>query len=219
MKKLTEYDRIACYLDSLFQLLNEKYFESALSKAVITIQSTPGAYGHFTCGKVWRMTDGDEATERYEINLGAATLARPIEETVATLLHEMIHYYCQVNGIQDTSRSGTYHNKRFKTEAEKRGLVIKHHEKYGWTITTPSDDLTLWCAEMGLRDICLARVSFGASSLGGGSSSGAGKRGKSSGSSSTRKYICPDCGMSVRATRDLTAKLLCVDCKKLLMLA
>ena len=51
-----------------------------------------------------------------EINLGAESLKRSVPEIVATLLHEMVHYYCHVNGIQDTSN--TYHNKRFKEECE-----------------------------------------------------------------------------------------------------
>lgn len=57
-----------------------------------------------------------------EINIGAESLQRTVPEIIATLRHEMVHYYCCVNNIKDTSRNGAYHNERFKTECEKRGL-------------------------------------------------------------------------------------------------
>ena len=50
MKQMTEYNRVSGYLVKIFKLLNEKYFENALSIPVITIQSTPKAYGHITVG-------------------------------------------------------------------------------------------------------------------------------------------------------------------------
>lgn len=88
MKKLTKYNRAATYLDRIFNLANEQFFESELSKPVITIQSTPTAYGHVTCSKVWQNEQGENA---YELNIGAGTLNRSIENLVATMVHEMVH--------------------------------------------------------------------------------------------------------------------------------
>ena len=73
----------------------------------------------------------------HEINIGAGTLSRPIEEVAATLLHEMVHYYNHVKGVQDCSRGNTYHNRKFRDAATAHGLIVDHHEKYGWTITSP----------------------------------------------------------------------------------
>ena len=143
MKQLTEYKRVAGYLDKIFNLLNETYFENALSKPVITIQSTPRAYGHVSCAKVW--TSDEE--RRHELNIGAGTLNRNIEDVVATMLHEMVHLWNMQQGVQDCSRGGAYHNKKFKEEAEKRDLLIEHHSTYGWTITTPTDKLIEWCID------------------------------------------------------------------------
>ena len=39
MKQLTSYNRVAGYLNKLFDLLNQRFFESALSRPTITIQS------------------------------------------------------------------------------------------------------------------------------------------------------------------------------------
>ena len=48
MKQMTEYNRVSGYLNKIFNLLNEKYFENALSKPVITIMSTPKATARLT---------------------------------------------------------------------------------------------------------------------------------------------------------------------------
>ncbi len=42
MKEITSYNRAAGYLNKIFDLLNDAYFESALSRPTITIQSPPG---------------------------------------------------------------------------------------------------------------------------------------------------------------------------------
>ena len=48
MKQLTSYNRVAGYLNKLFDLLNQRFFENKLLRPTITIQSTPRAYGHFS---------------------------------------------------------------------------------------------------------------------------------------------------------------------------
>ena len=59
----------------------------------------------------------------------------------ATILHEMVHLYNIQHDIQDCSRGGTYHNKKFKAEAEKHMLRIEKDKRYGWTITHPTKEL------------------------------------------------------------------------------
>ena len=207
MKELTSYNRVAGYLNRIFDLLNAEFFESTLSRPTITIQSTPKAYGHFSLrDDTWVTKNGTT----HEINLGAGTLARPIEEVTATLLHEMVHYFNYEMGVQDCSRGGTYHNRRFKATAEERGLIVTQSEKYGWAHTAPSDRLLDFVLENGLTDILINRNEFiGYRVTGTGTHSGTGisippKK------SSTRKYICPCCGMSVRATR--VVNIACMDC-------
>ena len=214
MKQLTSYNRVAGYLNKVFDLLNAEFFENALSRPTITIQSTPKAYGHFSLREdTWISTLGGT----HEINIGAGTLSRPIEEVAATLLHEMVHYYNYEMGIQDCSRGNTYHNRRFKEAAEARGLIVTHSDKYGWSHTSPSDQLLEFIMDNDLTDILINRNEYaGFRITGTGIHSGAGavlppKR------SSTRKYICPCCGMSVRATR--AVNVACMDCDMPLVLA
>ena len=82
------------FLEDAFDALNKEYFESALPKPIITIQTSPKAYGHFTTKEVW--TDHQRKTQAHEINIGAEALDRPIAKTIATLVHEMVHYYCHI---------------------------------------------------------------------------------------------------------------------------
>ena len=210
MKELTSYNRVAGYLNKIFDLLNEEFFESSLSRPTITIQSTPKAYGHFSLNKdTWISKLGGT----HEINIGAGTLARPIEEVVATLLHEMVHYFNFIMGIQDCSRGNTYHNRRFKDAAEARGLIITHSEKYGYAHTAPSDKILEFCLRFGLTEILINRNEQTYFRVGGGSGAHSGANGTvTPRTSSTRKYICPCCRMSVRATR--TVRIACVDCQE-----
>lgn len=111
MKKTVKTSRVAGQLEKMYRLLNARFFNGELPEVVISLKKTVGAYGHFTCSKVWQA--GDE--RRYEINISSATLSRAIEDTCSTLLHEMCHCFAAEKGIKDTSGSGNfYHNRKYK---------------------------------------------------------------------------------------------------------
>lgn len=190
---------ITGFLENAYVVLNEKYFDGVLSPVVITIQSSPKTYGHYTAYNAW-----SENSEGFrEINISAENLARPIENIIATLIHEMVHHFCAMSGIQDVSRGGTYHNKKFKQEAEKRGLIIEYSPRIGFSITEPSPELIEFVISQGWECVDLSRVGTpDFISIGGGSS---GRK-----TSSTRKYMCPECGCSVRATKIVNVG--CLDC-------
>ena len=61
------------------------------------------------------------------------------EHIIATLLHEMCHYFNYVNGINDTN--GNKHNKKFKKLAESVGLVVEKGKSVGYGYTSLSDEL------------------------------------------------------------------------------
>ena len=209
MKQLTNYQRVAQYLVKVFKLINEEYFDNSLEVPTITIQSTVGAYGHVSVAKVWH--NNEMAT--HELNIGADYLNRPIENVVATLIHEASHLYALANNIKDTSNNGVYHNKKFKQIAEELGhLSISQHSKYGWTITEPTEDTLDFCIKNSLEDIQIVRGSQlsynGTSTI---------KPVAPKKPTSTRKYICPCCGNSFRATKSIN--VLCLDCDAPFILA
>ena len=213
MKETIKTSRTAGYLEKIFRSLNANYFDGQIEEPIITIQSTPRAYGHVTVAKTWHRTDGEE---RHELNLGAGTLDRPIENVVATVLHEMVHLFCLKNGIKDTSRGGTYHNKRFKEEAEKRDLHIEYDSRIGWSITQPTENLIDFIIEQGWADIRMGRTEgFTFRGPGGGSKSGGDSGGGEPKKSSTRKYACPKCSQSVRATK--TVNIICGNCMEIMV--
>lgn len=180
-------------LNKAFDFLNEKFFGSALPKTVITIQADmkQRAYGWFTAFESWANTDTNKSTE---INISANYLNRPPQESISTLLHEMCHLYAYHIKIQDTSRSGTYHNARFKEIAEGRGLEVAKHEKYGWTMTKLKEE-TKSIIQPIVELLTLKRIV---------PTKATGK------TSSTRKYVCEQCSMTVRATK--AVNVICGDC-------
>ena len=213
MKPIVKTSRLACQLEKLFRMLSTDFFDGQLEQPIITIQSTPRAYGHYSVAPIWTV-NGQEL--KHEINIGAGTLDREIEYTVATLLHEMVHMYNDtVLNVQDISRGGTYHNKQFKATAESVGLIVTKSEKYGFAHTAPSDDLLEWIVDHidSINEIKINRAEpSGVRIVGGnntGNSSGVQTIGGNTNSHS-RKYRCPCCGNSVRATK--AVNVLCGDC-------
>ena len=210
MKELTNIQRAIQFLNKVFKGVNETYFNNDLEMPVITIQTSVGAYGHITVDKVWQ-TDG---IARYELNIGAETLNRPIENVVTTMIHECVHLYCLMNNIKDTSNNGVYHNKKFKKIAEEMGHIqITKHEKYGFTISEPTEETIRFCLDYGFDDIKISRKSpyytVGTTTTTTPTSTNTPKIRKPS---STRKYICPCCGNSFRATKQIN--VLCMDCNE-----
>ena len=213
MKETVKTSRTAGYLEKIFRALNAKYFSGELEEPIITIQSTPRAYGHVTVAKAWQRGD----TTRHELNIGAGTLARPIENVVASTLHECIHLWDLQNGIQDCSRGGQYHNKKFKEAAEARDLKISYDPRIGWSITEPRDAPCEFILEQGWEDIRMNRIECAYTSRGTGAGNavgGAGSPGKSANSHSI-KYVCPCCHNSVRATKAVNIK--CADCDEIML--
>lgn len=197
-----QISEIVAFLENAYGILNSKYFGGELPPVVITVQSSPKAYGSYTPWESWKQKD----TGFREINIGAETLDRPIQNTIATLIHEMVHHYCAMSGIKDTSRGGTYHNKNFKREAEQRGLIIGYDTRIGHSPTSPSESLVAFIEEQGWTGIDLSRK--GLVGLAGGKGGGR--------TSNVRKYVCPVCEISCRATKPILIG--CLTCNTVMEL-
>jgi hypothetical protein len=171
---------------------------------------TSGAYGWISVAKVWSSKDN---TWYREINLCAEYLNRPVELVITTLMHEMVHLWNIQHDIQDTSRAGTYHNQRFKEVAEARGLLVEKSPKYGFCVTTPSPEF-IELVKKHCRAGCfkLERAKTYRDSTPKVTTTGGDGKEKtvSRTKQSSRKYTCPECGLTVRATREVNVK--CGDC-------
>lgn len=180
-------------LETIFDKLNAIYFEGKLPRPVITVQTTPKAYGHCSTKKIWKA----ENEGMYEINLGAEFINRPKENTCATLLHEMVHLFCSENEIADTCQHGRYHNKTFKAECESRDLTVEYDRANGYAHTAPTDAFKTKLAEASVDlSVRFARVMPKAKAKA--------EREKA------HRYVCPVCGQEVRTTSELS--LICGHC-------
>ena len=77
--------------------------------------------------------------ERTEIMVSGEGLRRDPRSVLGTLLHEAAHALAAARGIQDTSRQGRYHNRKFQAHAAELGIDTEHDPKLGWSITTVPD--------------------------------------------------------------------------------
>ena len=202
MSGTDKYIATVAYLGKLYDYLNAELFGGELTKPVITIQRDERnkTNGWWSVAKVWRENADDDG--EHELNMTAQQLHRPIGEIAATMIHEMCHQYASVHEMQDTSRGGNYHNKLFKKIAETHGLTVVCAPQIGWSVTALTDDTAAKIAEFTAANPCdiIYRLPV--------------MKGQTVKTSSTRKYICPVCGMSVRATRQVNIK--CVDCDELM---
>ena len=214
MKQTTNYQRSVQFLNKVFQYANIDMFNNELPTPVITIQSSPKSYGHFVAdSKAWTIDNGD-GTKRgaYEINISAGTLNRPIENIVSTMIHEMVHLYCHINGLHHVSSHRQYHTKVFKAEAEKRGLSISNGGYIGWSVTEPTERILDFCIEHQLEDIRINRTEYNMLSfIGGGAKSGGNVPTGTTKKGNSFKWICPCCNATVRSTKP-TVNILCGDC-------
>ena len=192
------YIGTVAYLGKLYDFINEHLFGGELVKPVITVQvdSRNKAYGWWSVNKVWHENKDDEGV--HELNMCAQYLNRPIEEIASTMIHEMCHQFAGAHNLQDTSRSCIYHNKLFKAIAESHGLNVVKVDKIGWSMTS----LTSETAELIKQ---FAKDNDGNVIYRSPLSTNTTVK-----SSSTRKYVCPCCHASVRATKQLN--LICADC-------
>ena len=206
MKPTTTMSRAINQLERIYNVLNTDYWAGELPVPVITVQTVRCSNSSPT--GVWQRKE-DSA---YELVIPADTLNCELEEIVAMIQHEMVHIYCHLHNLHDTSRGGTYHNNTFKQVAEAHGLICLPDDKRKW-VTCASDDLTAYVMEKGWNELQIGRneLPIGKRSLGELDAYRQANK-PCPRPSSTRKLVCPICGQSARVTRR-NAHLICGLCK------
>jgi hypothetical protein len=94
-------------------------------------------WGHFAA---LRWQSGDDQLP--EVLVSGEGLTRTPAEVFTTLLHEATHGLAEARGIQDTSRQGRWHNKKFATLAAELGLSARKDDKLGYSPCTLTDQAT-----------------------------------------------------------------------------
>ena len=219
-------------LEGMYNLANNILFASKDIKVelpvLITIQSRGkhNALGWVTSQKAW--IDGKGEDFAYELNVAAESLARPAADIFNTIVHEMCHLVNIQRGVQDCTNSQR-HNKKFKEICDKVGLYCEQMGRYGWAATHEpeknSDELKAILsaymehgnpAALGMqRKDYAVKVTKGGSGEEGAGGENAGTSTPKKRKSNQRKYVCPKCGTSVRATKDV--RIMCADCMELMI--
>lgn len=199
-------------LEMAFDYLNKRFYDGELQRPVIVMAegAKARAMGWFTCYKPWHLRD----TEITACELMVATdyLDRGFEHVVETLAHEMVHCYNYQHDIKDCARSGFRHNKKFKEAAEQHGMI--------WN--PPSDDDSkadykrVGYARVSLKEDVKDEVYKELSSLKDALVLYRDKRQKKDktvkSGKNVIKYMCPCCGNSVRATKEVM--IMCMECEE-----
>jgi hypothetical protein len=108
--------------------------------------------GHFAPHR-WQVNGSD----RHEVLVGGEGLQRGPLEVLGTLLHEAVHGLAQARGVQDTSRQGRYHNRRYATLARELGLDVVTVKPIGWSATTvPTPTAAAYAGQ--LEDLAAALI-------------------------------------------------------------
>lgn len=204
----------------IYDRLNKDWWHDELPQVFITLnpgtQGKKQYYGMFT-PKSWGHTNITEEEKAqnpngdafinpdrildysHEISISPEFFLRPLENWVGTLQHEVVHLYCEINNILDTSNNGVYHNKRFLNVAEEHGLRADKAETVGYAYTIPSDQFAFWCKSLEVDEKLFQYFR---------------KIAEKSETKATpkKRYVCPTCGMTVQAKRNLN--IVCGACNK-----
>lgn len=201
-----------------YDFFNEKLFDGKLPACLMTLQRKNRTYGYFS-GERWAKRSGEGFTD--EIAMNPSHFGnRSLEETLSTLVHEMIHLWQHHFG-SPSQRS--YHNKEWAARMEKVGLcpsdtggvggkkVGQHMSHY----IMDNGPFAKACAELlgsgfDLTWTDRAREITSGKGFKIGINGGSGASGKPSRSGVRDKYTCPSCGTNAWGKPDTA--LICGDC-------
>ncbi|WP_394884955.1 SprT-like domain-containing protein [Clostridium butyricum] len=193
-------DLLLAELYKAFSLFNDYYYNNTLPEPSITIQgkgNKKNVKGYCTSKKVW--LDTLNSKDKYEIAIIGEYINLGMNSVLSTLLHEMVHLYCLNNNINETSRNNTYHNKKFKEIAEDHGLIIERADRIGWSLSTLTSESESLITNSSIEEEPFLLIRIDPSQL----TSSDDDEKKRISRSKKRKYVCPVCGETITATKEI----------------
>jgi hypothetical protein len=192
---------LAC-LERTWQAIRQQHPE--VPEAVLVVASGSEGkrlnLGHFAAHR-WQVN----GTDRHEVLVGGEGLHRDPLDVLGTLLHEAAHGLACARDVQDTSRQGRYHNRRYAALAGELGLEVAAQPPIGWSATTvPEPTASRYATQ--LEELATALVLWRRLEL------------RAAAGSKARNLLactCP-CGRKVRAAKTTLAEapILCGLCEQ-----
>ena len=182
------------YFQQIIDWINNEYFDNQVGIIVV-----PGHYSFTKTPKV-EIKNGRINTFVY-VDFFFFFINK--NECVKSLFHQVIMIYSELLPKPDyqsynfgiSSNRGMYLNYRYARLINYLGGTVKKHEKYGYRINELPKNLQEYLNTINFNNFNIYIPEENKASK-----------------SSTRKYICPCCGNSFRATKDLN--VLCMDCNE-----
>jgi predicted SprT family Zn-dependent metalloprotease len=190
-----------------YDFFNERLFDGKLPPCLITMQRKAKAYGYFA-GSRFGTRDGKEVTDEIALN-PSHFKDRSNEESLSTLVHEMVHLRQHHHG--KPSRSG-YHNKEWAVMMRQVGLIPSDTGAEGGKETGQNmshyiergGPFDVACRELvGKHGFEVAYVELWEEKA---------KRTRKKKAASKTKYTCPGCDVNAWAKPQIS--LVCGDCKE-----
>lgn len=128
---------VGAVIEMLFPILSEVLFDGSLPTPDFHVVSSCNLSGVETMG-CYSGPDKGPNFGRHDIFFNPRMHQGVIEgrwmtATVETLLHEMVHFWCYMQHIDDGD--GIYHNEAFRDAAMAHGLDCRHQDSLGWQLT------------------------------------------------------------------------------------
>lgn len=191
-------------LDAAYAFFNARLFGGRLPRCLLTMQRKNRAYGYFAGGR-FGSRDGAEIADEIALN-PAHFQERTTEQSLSTLVHEMVHLRQHHEGTP--SRSG-YHNAEWARMMREVGLIPSDTgapggKEVGQRVShyiEPDGRFAAACAELvggGFTIAYVERWSEGAA------------RTRAKKAASKTRYTCPACAAHAWAKPDM--HLICGDC-------
>jgi hypothetical protein len=117
---------VVAALEAMWETMRDRHSDVPAAVLVLgsgTIGMRPGEVklGHFASTR-WRLAEASDAAGVLpEVFVGGEGLVDGAAAVLGTLLHEAAHAIAHTRRIQDTSRQGRYHNRRYAALAAEMG--------------------------------------------------------------------------------------------------
>uniref|UniRef100_UPI003F494405 hypothetical protein n=1 Tax=Amycolatopsis sp. CA-290885 TaxID=3239925 RepID=UPI003F494405 len=128
---------------------------SEVPPVVFTLGSSPASELCHDRGNHWPRDGAIQAV--HQLTVGGGVLRKSPRGVLASLLHAAAHGIAAMYGINETSRRGQYHNKKFVELAEQLQLRVDDAGVSGWASTeVPEEVAETYGAELGQLSTALA---------------------------------------------------------------